>query len=71
MTRNELGMVELSENEAIKLGADLTCIRICKELRKLAKLDRLYLDGVVHCSELNADLLQYIEYCGGISSQIF
>ena len=64
MTRNELGMREISEEEARKIGIDLSMVGICKKLRKLAKLDRLQLDETTHRSQLNLHLFKYIKYCG-------
>ena len=64
MTRNELGMREISEEEARKIGIYLSMVGICKKLRKLAKLDRLQLDETTHRSQLNLHLFKYIKYCG-------
>lgn len=64
MTRNEFGMREISEEEARKIGIDLSMVGICKKLRKLAKLDRLQLDETTHRSQLNLHLFKYIKYCG-------
>lgn len=50
--------------EAEELGASMGMVRVCKEIRKLAKLDRLQLDESVHRSGLNKHLYSYIEYCG-------
>ena len=41
MTKNNLGMREITVAEAEKLGIDLSMAKICRTLRKLAKLDRL------------------------------
>lgn len=54
----------LTVPEAEKLGASMEMVRICKEIRKLAKLDRLQLDESIHRSGLNKHLYSYIEYCG-------
>ena len=51
MIINELGMREISAEEARKIGVDLTYVGVCKKLRKLAKLDRLQLDETMHRSE--------------------
>lgn len=53
MIINELGMREISAEEARKIGVDLTYVGVCKKLRKLAKLDRLQLDETMHRSNLN------------------
>ena len=66
MTRNELGMREISEEEARKIGIYLSMVGICKKLRKLAKLDRLQLDETTHRSQLNLHLFKYIKYCGAL-----
>lgn len=66
MIINELGMREISAEEARKIGVDLTYVGVCKKLRKLAKLDRLQLDETMHRSNLNLNLhlFKYIKYCG-------
>lgn len=64
MTKNNLGMREITVDEAEKLGIDLSMAKICRTLRKLAKLDRLKLDETEHRSGLNKHLFHYIEYCG-------
>ena len=64
MIINELGMREISAEEARKIGIDLTYVGVCKKLRKLAKLDRLQLDETMHRSNLNLHLFKYIKYCG-------
>ena len=50
--------------EAEEMGASMEMVRVCKEIRKLARLDRLQLDTTVHRSGLNKHLYAYIEYCG-------
>lgn len=50
--------------EAKELGVSMEMVRVCKEIRKLARLDRLQLDTTVHRSGLNKHLYSYIEYCG-------
>lgn len=64
MTKNNIGMREITVAEAEKLGIDLSMAKICRTLRKLAKLDRLILDETEHRSGLNKHLFHYIEYCG-------
>ena len=64
MIINELGMREISAEEARKIGVDLTYVGVCKKLRKLAKLDRLQLDETMHRNNLNLHLFKYIKYCG-------
>lgn len=43
---------------------DTSIIKVCKTIRRLAKLDRLKLDETTHRSGLNKHLFDYIEYCG-------
>lgn len=50
--------------EAEEKGISMEMVRVCKELRKLAKLDRIQLDETVHRSGINKHLYSYIEYCG-------
>ena len=64
MIINELGMREISAEEARKIGVDLTYVGVCKKLRKLAKLDRLQLDETMHRNNLKLHLFKYIKYCG-------
>ena len=64
MIINELGMREISAEEARKIGVDLPYVGVCKKLRKLAKLDRLQLDETMHRNNLNLHLFKYIKYCG-------
>lgn len=64
MTKNNLGMREITMDEAEEFGIDLSMAKICRTLRKLAKLDRLKLDETEHRSGLNKHLFHYIEYCG-------
>lgn len=59
MNNNFLTVIEAEE-----LGASMEMVRVCKEIRKLARLDRLQLDTTVHRSGLNKHLYSYIEYCG-------
>ena len=61
MIINELGMREISAEEARKIGVDLTYVGVCKKLRKLAKLDRLQLDETMHRNNLNLHLFEYIK----------
>ena len=53
MTKNNLGMREITTDEATELGIDLSMAKSCRTLRKLAKLDRLKLDETEHRSGLN------------------
>lgn len=64
MYKNELGIREVTREEAENLGIDLSMVKACKTLRRLAKLDRLTLDETVHRSGLNKHLFDYVEYCG-------
>ena len=64
MFRNKLGIGEITRDEAEKLGIDLSMVKVCKKLRKLARLNRLTLDESSHRSGLNKHLFDYINYCG-------
>lgn len=59
MENNLITVVEAEENN-ISMGM----VRICREIRNLAKLDRMQLDVSVHRNGLNKHLFSYIEYCG-------
>lgn len=59
MSDNIITVTEAEEN-----GVSMDMVRICREIRKLAKLDRLKIDETVHRSGLNKHLYSYIEYCG-------
>ena len=50
--------------EAEKNGVSMDTVRVCKEIRRLALLDRITLDESIHRSGLNRHLYAYIEYCG-------
>lgn len=50
--------------EAEQSGVSMEMVNICKEIRKLAKLERIQLDESTHRSGLNKHLYSYIEYCG-------
>lgn len=50
--------------EAEQNGVSMEMVRICKEIRDLAKLERIQLDNTIHRSGLNKHLYSYIEYCG-------
>lgn len=50
--------------EAEQYGISMEMVGICREIRKLAKLDRLRLDETTHRSVLNKHLYSYIAYCG-------
>ena len=50
--------------EAERNGVSMSMVKVCKEIRKLAKLDRIQLDESVHRSGLNKHLYSYIAYCG-------
>lgn len=45
-------------------GVDVSMIKTCRKIRKLAKLDRITLDETTHRSGLNKHLFDYIKYCG-------
>ncbi len=50
--------------EAERNGVSLETVAVCKQIRNLAKLDRIALDESGHRSGLNKHLFSYIEYCG-------
>ena len=50
--------------EAEQYGISMEMVGVCREIRKLAKLDRIQLDETTHRSGLNKHLYSYIEYCG-------
>lgn len=50
--------------EAERNGVSMAMVKVCKEIRRLAKLDRIQLDESVHRSGLNKHLYSYIAYCG-------
>lgn len=50
--------------EAERNGVSLEMAAVCKQIRNLAKLDRIMLDESEHRSGLNKHLFSYIEYCG-------
>lgn len=56
--------MEISREQLISLGIDVTNIGICRKIRKLAKLDRIKLDENTHRSGLNKHLFDYLDYCG-------
>lgn len=59
MENNFITVVEAEQN-----GVSMETVRVCKEIRRLAQLDRITLDESVHRSGLNTHLYAYIEYCG-------
>ena len=71
MRKNELGMREITEDEAVELGVNLSTVSVCRALRRLATLGRLKLDETTHRSGLNKHLFHYIEYCGKTHQSIF
>ena len=50
--------------KAEQLGVRMDSVAVCREIRKLAKLDRIELDESVHRSSLNTHLFSFIRYCG-------
>lgn len=50
--------------EAEQNGVSMEMVKRCKEIRRLAKLERIELDDSIHRSGLNKHLFSYIEYCG-------
>lgn len=59
MENNFVTVVEAEQN-----GVSMETVRVCKEIRKLAQLDRITLDESTHRSGLNKHLYEYIAYCG-------
>ncbi|MCM1223890.1 MAG: hypothetical protein NC548_56500 [Lachnospiraceae bacterium] len=57
-------MTEVTYEMLESKGIDTSMIKVCKQLRNLAKLDRLAIDESEHRSGLNKHLFDYIEYCG-------
>lgn len=55
---------KITDEMLLEKGIDPSVIKVCKTIRKLAKLDRLRLDDTTHRSGLNKHLFDYIEYCG-------
>lgn len=51
-------------SEAEQNGISMKMVGICREIRNLAKLDRIQLDETTYRSGLNKQLYSYIEYCG-------
>lgn len=51
-------------SEAEQNGISMKMVSICREIRNLAKLDRIQLNETTHRSGLNKQLYSYIEYCG-------
>lgn len=51
-------------SEAEQNGISMKMVGICREIRNLAKLDRIQLNETTHRSGLNKQLYSYIEYCG-------
>lgn len=58
MTSKILTVSEVESN-----GVSMSNVKICKEIRRLAQLDRLMVDDSVHRSGLNLHLLSYLKYC--------
>lgn len=58
-SNNLITIVEAEQN-----GVSMDMVRVCKEIRRLAQLDRISLDESTHRSGLNRHLYAYVEYCG-------
>lgn len=58
MTAKILTVSEVEAN-----GVSMSNVKICKEIRRLAQLDRLKIDDSTHRSGLNLHLLSYLRYC--------
>lgn len=54
----------ITETEAINSGVLMDTVKVCKEIRKLANLDRIVFNESVHYSGINKHLFSYINYCG-------
>lgn len=54
----------ITVKEAEENGVSMKMVGVCKEIRGLARLDRIKLDESMHRSGLNKHLFSYIEYCG-------
>lgn len=50
--------------EAEAEGISFDSVRVCRQIRNLAKLDRVEIDYSEHRSGINKHLFSYIEYCG-------
>lgn len=59
MMNNVISVIEAEKN-----GVSMETVKVCKDIRKLATIDRIKLDETLHRSELNKHLFSYIEYCG-------
>lgn len=62
MISNADFIIKVSEVE--QNGISMKMVGICREIRNLAKLDRIQLDETTYRSGLNKQLYSYIEYCG-------
>ncbi len=62
MISNADNIINVSEAE--QNGISMKMVGICREIRNLAKLDRIQLNETTHRSGLNKQLYSYIEYCG-------
>ena len=62
MISNAENVIKVSEAE--QNGISMEMVSICREIRNLAKLDRIQLDETTQQSGLNKHLYSYIEYCG-------
>lgn len=54
----------ISIMEAEQNGVSMENVKVCRDIRNLATIDRIKLDETLHRSELNKHLFSYIEYCG-------
>lgn len=54
----------ISVIEAEQHGVSMAHVKICRDIRRLAAIDRIKLDETLHRSGLNKHLFSYIEYCG-------
>lgn len=54
----------ISVMEAEKNGVLMDNVKICRDIRRLAMIDKIRLDESLHRSGLNKHLFSYIEYCG-------
>ena len=54
----------ITSAEAEQNGVSMDTVGVCRQIRNLARLDRIMLDESDHRSGLNKHLFSYIEYCG-------
>lgn len=60
----DISMSDMTYEMLESKGIDTSMIKVCRTIRRLAKLDSIKLDENTHRSGLNKHLFDYIEYCG-------